>query len=221
MLLKRIVLLSLPAGILGGLYVAGFFDLLAEPERVRAALDELGVWAPILYVSAFAILEPFFVPGLAFMLPGALYFSFAELFWLSWLGSLGAGIVGFSFARFLGRDYAERHMPERLRRYDEGLARHGLRTVILIRLTLFLAPPAHWLLGLSQVRFGAFVLGTAIGFLPGIALITFLIVYLGESFAQGLGKWPPWLFAGVAVAILLALRVRRQRADPRAEADQA
>jgi uncharacterized membrane protein YdjX (TVP38/TMEM64 family) len=130
------------------------------------------------------------------------------LFTLSWLGSIGAGITGFSFARYLGRGYVERHVPDRLRVYDQRLAERGLRTVIVVRLTLFLMPPAHWLLGLSQVRFRSFVLGTAIGFLPGIALTTYIVVFVGGTLGDWLTSRPTgfWIAAAAGLGAVIALR---------------
>ena len=92
-ILKRVALVAGIAAILGALYSSGFFGLITDADRARAALEELGIWAPILYVVAFALLEPFFIPGLAFMIPGSVVFTFPELFAFSWLGSIGAGIV--------------------------------------------------------------------------------------------------------------------------------
>ncbi|MGE4607595.1 MAG: hypothetical protein AAEJ52_12715, partial [Myxococcota bacterium] len=106
-MLKRVALAAGIGGVLVTLYFSGFFELITDRNRASAALEELGIWAPILYVVAFAILEPFFIPGLAFMIPGGFVFSFTELFVLSWLGSIGAGIIGFSFARFMARDFVE------------------------------------------------------------------------------------------------------------------
>lgn len=205
----RIALLVAVLGALGALYATGVFEVVSEPERVRALLGGLGSWAPVLYVLAFALLEPFFVPGVAFIIPGSLVWPFWELFVLSWLGSIGAGVVGFGFARYLGRDYVKRHLPRRLHAYDERLAVRGLRTVIVVRLTLFLAPPAHWLLGLSQVSFSSFLLGSAIGFLPGVAALCFLIAFVGTTFGEWLGDRPPWFWAALAAAIAAAFLLRR------------
>jgi len=219
-MLRRLVLLAAVAGVLTALYTLGFFELLGDPQQARAAIEELGGWAPVLYVLAFALLEPFFVPGIAFIIPGSVVWPLAELFVLSWLGSIGAGIVGFSFARYLGRDYVKDRLPARLHRYDQRLAERGLRTVIIVRLTLFLAPPAHWLLGLSKVRFGAFVLGTALGFLPGIALLTFLVATVGQSLGEYLANRPPGYWIGAAVVGVVGfiairrLRKRRRRQSP-------
>ena len=204
----RFALLGLVASLFTALYFAGFLDLIQEPERARAMLLELGIWAPILYVLAFSLLEPFFVPGIAFIIPGSVVWSFPTLFALSWLGSIGAGIVGFSFARYLGRQYVERHLPARFHEYDQRIADRALRTVILVRLIFFLTPPAHWMLGLSQARFGPFLLGTAIGFLPGMAGLTYLVVFVGETLGGWLGSQPPevWIALGATLVLLLVGR---------------
>ena len=73
--LGKIAVLGAVAGVLGALYAGGFFELLQQPERVRAILEGLGPWAPVLFVAAFSLLEPFFIPGIAFMIPGSLIFS--------------------------------------------------------------------------------------------------------------------------------------------------
>ena len=62
-------------------------------------------------------------------------------------------------------------MPGRVRRFDEEFAAHGLRSVILFRLVFQLGAPTHWLLGLSKVGYGTFLLGTVIGAMPVVALV--------------------------------------------------
>ena len=86
---------------------------------------------------------------------------------------------------------------------------------------LFLAPPAHWLLGLSQVRFAPFVLGTAIGFVPGIGLAAYLIVFVGESLGDWISNRPPGFFAAIIVGFVIANRIRIRIAKKRELAAQA
>jgi uncharacterized membrane protein YdjX (TVP38/TMEM64 family) len=178
-----------------------------EVERFEALLRGLGVWGPILYVLLFALLEPFGVFGIVFVVPGSLVWDFPTLFLLSWLGSVGAGIVGFSFARTIGRDWVSRHLPERMHHFDERLVTHGLRTVVIVRLLFFLTPPAHWMLGLSRVSFGNFVLGTAIGFFPTMALFT----YAGKNVVDAMADRPGWIWLLVIAILALATVFFRRR----------
>ncbi len=210
---KRLVLLGAVALAAVAAYAAGLHERL-DADGMRALLLDLGAWAPVIYVALFALLEPLGVPGIAFVIPASIVWPLWLAFFLSWLGAIAAGVVGFSFARYLARDWVAAHLPERFHRYDERLAERGLTTVILVRLLFFLAPPAHWALGLSRVRFGPFLAGTAIGFVPGIALWT----VAGRSLldwvsAQGAIAW---LAVAAAVLIFVALRrYRRRRASYR------
>lgn len=215
----RAALAVLLIGLIAMLWAVGFFAWVQDAEQVRAALDGLGLWAPVLYVLAFSLLEPLFVPAIVFIIPGAVVFPYGQLLLFSWLGAVGAGVVGFAYARTLGRAFVERHLPPALRKYDDRLAHDGLRTVIFVRLSLFLAPPAHWLLGLSRVDFKTFLLGSAIGFVPGIALLTYLVAFVGESLLDWLGDRPRHEWIGVASGLaLLYVAARMLRSQRRRSA---
>ncbi|MBW2281535.1 MAG: TVP38/TMEM64 family protein [Deltaproteobacteria bacterium] len=170
-MVARLLVLAAVVALVGAAWWGGAFDRL-DAERVRALLAESGAWGPVLYVASFALLEPLGAPGILFILPASFVWPLGAAFALSWIASVCAGIVGFGFARWIARDFVQRHLPERFHRFDRQLAERALRTVIIVRLVFFLAPPAHWVLGVSRVPFGTFVLGSAIGFAPGVALMT-------------------------------------------------
>ena len=187
----------------------GAFDRL-DAGSIEQVIRDAGRWGPVLYVGLFVALEPFGVPGIIFVVPGGLVWSWPTLFLLTWTGATGAGIVGFLFARTLGREFVEARLSDRARRYDEALAENGLRTVIMIRLLFFIAPWAHWLLGLSQVRFRDFVLGTIIGLAPMMALFT----WLGGNAVDWIGDRPVLGTLGlVAIIAAIALGARRFQAS--------
>lgn len=197
--------LVLAAGVLiGAGWQAGVFELFRDPERVRVLLLAWGAWGWLLYVVSFAVIEPLGVPGIVFVVPAGMIWPKPLAFALSLVASVLAGSLGFGFARFLARDWVEARLPPRFRRFDDLLARRGLQAVILIRLVFFLAPPAHWVLGLSKVSYRTFLIGSAIGFVPGIAALTFL----GGGVVEWLLARPPWVWVVVAGAVALALVVR-------------
>lgn len=100
---------------------------------------------------------------------------------LSWLGVMLAGCVAFGVARWMGRGWVQARLPARLRQWDDRLAAHGFRTVLVMRLLFFTFGPMQLMLGVSQVRFGAFLLGSAIGLAPVVVV---------ESFVGGnLARW--------------------------------
>ncbi len=212
----RIGLVLAALGLLAVGWWAGLFELLSDPDRTTELLRSLGPWGYVLYVASFSLLEPFFVPGILFILPATVIWPGWLAFVLSLLGSTGAGIVGFTFARLLARDWVTERIPDRLRQYDERLATHGLRTVIIVRLVLFLMPPAHWALGISRVDFPKFVLGSVIGFIPGIAMLT----YLGGSLFELLREQPPetWRWIGISAFVLFVGNQIRKRRRAQSEA---
>jgi uncharacterized membrane protein YdjX (TVP38/TMEM64 family) len=208
---KRVALLVVAVACIAALHATGMLDVWGEPERAKAMLLDMRGWGYLLYVGCFALLEPFGIPGAAFVLSAGLVWSTPVAFTLSLVGGVGAGIVGFSVARFLARDWISARLPQRFRRFDDRIAQRGLMTVILVRLVFFLAPPSHWVLGLSNVRFATFVFGTAIGVLPGMALLTLAGALGGEWLA---GQQPiVWGLALVAVTAWLAARRFRRRRE--------
>ncbi len=183
-----------------------------SPEALEAFFRDHGALGPFVYVLLFSLLQPFGVFGFLFIAAGSLVWDVWTLFFVSWLGAIGAGIVGFGFARSFGRGFAERHLPAAARRYDDRLARNAFTGVVVVRLVAGLWQPAHFLLGLSKVGFAPFVLGTAIGFAPQIAVLS----YTGSEAVEWLSSRPSgpsrWLLPLAAAAAVAFLLVRRRRA---------
>ena len=214
-MVARLVVLAAVVALVGAAWWGGWLDRL-DAEWFRSLLTESGPWGPVLYVASFALLEPLGAPGILFIIPASFVWPLAVAFALSWMASVCAGIVGFSFARWIARDFVQRHLPERFHRFDRQLAERALWTVIVVRLVFFLAPPAHWVLGVSRVPFGTFVLGTAIGFAPGVALMTVAGPGLVE-FWNSVERPGLWIGLAVLVFALGRRAIRRFRSRSRRE----
>jgi uncharacterized membrane protein YdjX (TVP38/TMEM64 family) len=216
---KRIlVLAALLAAVLAA-WGLGLHEAI-DRESLREAVTAGGPWGPIVFVALFSVLEALGVPGLVFIGVAIVVWPPWQAFLLIWAGAVGAGCVGFAFARTIGRSFVVAHLPERFRRFDARLATSGLRYVIAVRLVFYLATPAHWLIGLSGVPFRTVFAGSLIGFLPPSALWTFA----GGTFFEWIGRQPPLTFAAVAAvvgALVVARRVwrRRRSAVPDARGD--
>ena len=186
------------AGVLCVLWWTGALADLAQPERIRALLTETGVVGPLLFLVAFATLQPFGLPGMTFMIPAALVWPPALAIALCLGGAVGAGALAFALARWIGPDAILARLPESLRRRTLAAQASGFRTVLVVRLLFFLFPPAHWALGISGIRFGPFVLGSALGFAPWMT-----VWILGtREFAHQLERLPVWEAVGLGVALL-------------------
>jgi uncharacterized membrane protein YdjX (TVP38/TMEM64 family) len=210
------VLLALAA--LGGIVAAhqlGLLEQFGDPRRATAALAALGGWGYVTFVVAYAVLQPFGVPGTVFILAAPLIWPWPLAFALSMAGTMAASVVGFSFARFVARDFVAERIPSRFRRYEDALAARGLTTVFVLRLVFWMPPLLHAFLGVSKVGFWTHFWGS----LAGYAAPLFLVSFFGEKLFDALQAGSPELFAAMgAGALLLALglwgihRCRRRRA---------
>jgi uncharacterized membrane protein YdjX (TVP38/TMEM64 family) len=210
---KRVLLLVLLLGVAATVWLTGAYEY-ANVDSVRAAVEGAGFWGPVLFVLLFGLEGLGIVPGLLFMLTAIVLWPPGQALILNWLGALMAGIVGFTYARTLGREFIAARLPERIRRFERRVVERSLRTVIVIRLAFFISPPAHWALGLSPVSFGNFVLGSAIGNVPWVLGITLLGAPLLDWFANQSREM--WLNLALTVLLaLLAWRIwRRQEGRP-------
>jgi uncharacterized membrane protein YdjX (TVP38/TMEM64 family) len=190
-------------------YRLGAFWYLGDASRLRDLVLEMGPAGPLLFIVMFSAFEAFGLPGVVFVGAAALVWPLWLAILFSWAGGLGAAVLGFFFARTIGRDWVQRRMPERFRRYDEHILGRGFASVLIARLLFFMAPPVHWMFGLSSVKSPVYVAGTALGLLPGIVLVSFS----GKSLFDYLATQPPkvWIVAALilAAAIFAARRLRQ------------
>ncbi len=138
------------------------------PERLQTLIESSG-WAGVaVFVVGYAVLVLVPTPAsLLTILGGALF----GLWWgavLAWAGALLGAYGGFVLGRRLGRPAVDRLLRGRLEQADQTLARHGLVAVLAVRLVpLFPFTPLNYACGLLGVRRSDYVLGTAVGIVPG------------------------------------------------------
>ena len=131
-------------------------------------------------------------------------------FWLAlplvYLGSLLGASVGFWLARRLGRDALRRLGGARTAALNERLARQGLVTVLSARVAPVVPFTAvNYAAGLSDISRRTYVLGTAVGIVPG----TITYVAMG-AFASARMSWPfEVATAGLLIVGMAAILRRR------------
>ena len=174
--------------------VFGAPDLAAVRSRVEAA----GVWGPALYFALYVALATVPSPiGLVTATGGALFGLWAGA-GLSLAGALVGATLSFGVGRLLGREAVDRLIRGRLARVDALLADHGLAAVLVVRLVPLVPFIAiNYAAGLSQVRFRHYLLGSAIGMVPGSLAYAALGAY-GTS---------PWGLAAAGSALILLIVV--------------
>lgn len=196
----------------------GLLARFADPGALSRSLVALGAWGQLAFVLAYAVLQPFGVPGTVFIVAAPLIWPWETAFALSMAGTMAASVVGFSFARFVARDWVSPRIPARLRRYDEALERSGFGAVVVLRLVLWMPQALHWFLGVSKVGFWTHLWGSFLGYVPPLLAVSYVG---GEMFdAAGRmrpGAWPimaGFTAASVLVAVLARAWERRRRLAP-------
>ncbi|MEZ4295008.1 MAG: VTT domain-containing protein [Polyangiaceae bacterium] len=211
---RQVARIAVVAAVAVGLVVAyrtGLFELFGEPRRVKQALVELGPWGYVAFVGAYAALQPFGVPGTVFILAAPLIWPWPVAFALSMAGTMAASVVGFSFARFVARDWVSKRVPARFKRYEEALEKRGFATVLTLRFVFWMPPMLHVFFGVSRVPFWTHFWGSFFGYLVPLLATA----YFGERVFDAMRDAPAEVWGGVAAGMLVVgagvWLVRRRR----------
>jgi uncharacterized membrane protein YdjX (TVP38/TMEM64 family) len=175
--------------------------LTADGLRDAVGADEW--YGPIAYVAT--VVGGMFLPipkvvllGLGGVLFGTWYgFAYA------WIGQVLGMTALFVVARFGLRAFAQRFVHAHLeaaRRIDAHLAESGIWTVAALRLFYFMGTPLSIMLSTTRLRLAQFVVGTAIGVIPAVALA----VASGDTVASG-GTAVTAAVIGAALVLVVGL----------------
>ena len=203
------------------LLVLGRFGGRYVPEFV-ARIRSFGALGPAVYVLGYTVAMVAGIPAsLLTLAAGAIFGLWAGTLWALLGATLGAS-AAFLVARYVARDRVEKRVAgePRFAAIDRAIAADGRRIVFLLRLS-----PAvpftllNYLLGLTQVRFADFLLGS-VGMLPATVLYVYSGKVAGDVAAAAGGAGPArgagyyavialGLLATVAVTVLVTRIARR------------
>jgi uncharacterized membrane protein YdjX (TVP38/TMEM64 family) len=180
-------------------------------DRLGAWLATAGLWAPLLFILIYALGVCLFIPGSLLTVLGAAIFGPYRGFVYVWIGAMLGASGAFLIGRYLGRDFAASLIGDRLRKYDEGMERHGFATVLYLRLVYFPFTPLNFGMGLTRVRFGDYLWGTGLGILVGTFIFTFFVGTIKDVWVSGqwgrLLSWQVFLSLGLFVFSLFIPRI--------------
>ena len=190
------------AVVVAGLVLAqrlGLFELFGEPARIKQTLVDLGPWGYLVFVLAYAALQPFGLPGTVFVFAAPLLWPWPVAFALSMTGTMAASVVGFSFARFVARDFVEKRIPARFRKYDEALAKRAFWTIVVLRFVFWMPPLLHAFFGVSKVRFWTHVWGSFVGYFVPLLLVS----YFGRKIVDLVSGLDAKAWGGIAASVVV------------------
>lgn len=153
-----------------------------DVEAVQRAVAATGAWGPVVYVLLHVVLT--LVPVSKNLLSGVAgaLFGLAGGLAISWVASMLSALVGFAIARRLGRDAVAELTGPRIDKAEDIMRQQGVLAVIVARLTPVLPfTIVNYGAGVSAVSLRDFLVGTAIGILPGTVAYAALGAAAGAS----------------------------------------
>jgi uncharacterized membrane protein YdjX (TVP38/TMEM64 family) len=155
-----------------------------DPKVLRSMIEPFGSLAPLIFIGIYTIATLFFLPGTPITIAsGILFGKFLGTFYTIIGATLGATLA-FLVTKFLGEEFVEDILKGKFKKlysYDKKIEENGFLTVLILRLLpLFPFNGLNFAFGLTKVKLKDYILGTALGIIPG----TFVLAYLGDSLAE-------------------------------------
>jgi uncharacterized membrane protein YdjX (TVP38/TMEM64 family)/rhodanese-related sulfurtransferase len=174
-----------------------------DPAVIENSISELGAWAPLVYVTLFAVGSVLFVPGVIFGLAGGALFG---PLYGAILNLAGAGLgatAAFLAARYLAAGRVRRKAGGRIERVITGVEAEGWRFVAFVRLVpVFPFNLVNYALGLTRIPLTHYVLATLCCMAPG----TLAYTWMGHAGREALaGNAVAVRYGLIALALLAAV----------------
>ena len=139
-----------------------------------------GAWGALLLIVAFALGELLHIPGMVFVFAAVL--AYGQL-WGGVVGYLGAVVsVCFSFGvvRGVGGQALDGIKKPWVKKILSNLDTRPLRTVVVLRIVLWMSPQLNYALALTGISFRNYLLGSAFGLIWPIVIMALFFEELRE-----------------------------------------
>jgi uncharacterized membrane protein YdjX (TVP38/TMEM64 family) len=173
-----------------------------SPKDLQLWLQQMGLWAPVLYILIYSIATIFMLPSTPLNLSGgAIFGAVWGTVWTS-IAAIIAAVLSFGFSRTIGRNFVEQKLAGKWESIDREIDRGGFFYMFAIRL-LPLIPYgiANFAAGLTSIKFRDYFWGTLLGTVPGI--LPFVMMGAGLT-ALKQGDVLPVLVGLALVGVLVA-----------------
>ena len=190
-------------------------DMLSMETIERWTL-QAGVWAPIVFMLAYAVSTVLFIPAVPITLAGGALFGPLWGTVYNMVGATVGAILAFAVSKYLASQWVRRLMGGRLKTLYDGVEAEGWEFVAFTRLVpIFPFNALNYALGLTPIKFAHYAIATFVFMLPGAFAYTY-VGYAGkEAFTDSEGALQKILIAAglVVFAVFLARIVRKMRAS--------
>ena len=189
-----------------------------DPTDIQAFVAGFGPWALVVYIALFALLPAMFFPVAVLALAGGLLFGLWAGSMYTFLGAMINCTVMFWLARTVGYEKVKSLVESRLsdkwqNRLNAAAGREGFLLLIILR--LIPAVPynlINYAFGLTRMSYGAYLLGSAMGIIPG----TLVFINIGDK-AMDVTSPGFWVAMGLLVLLLVVTTVLGKKLFPNKE----
>jgi len=154
---------------------AALYDILHDPHQLKEILTSFGPYSPLVFILiqlSQVVIAP--IPGGAVEFLGGYLFGIGAGLLYNMIGLLLGSWLAFSLARIFEKWVVERFVsPETLRKFDYLIGHEG----VILSFLLFLIPcfpkdALCYILGLTPMGLGIFLIISTIGRIPGTLMAT-------------------------------------------------
>lgn len=186
--------------------------------RLNELFDRLGPLGLLVFVILYVVNAALLGPAWLLTLVAGLAFGLVKGILVVWIAATAAAALAFLVARYFARSRVEKlaRRNENFEAVDRAIAKNGWKVVLLLRISPFFPYTiANYLYGLTAVRFVPYVLATAAGILPMVAIYVSIGAAGREAVEAAAGGGPgsaaEWIVfaAGVACTVAAAVIITR------------
>lgn len=173
-------------------------------------VEHLGPWGVVIFIGAYALATVLFLPGWIFTVSAGLIYGIVGGTLIALTGAVIGASLSFLIARYLLRrnieDFSNRN--PRFKAIDQAIGQQGWKIIGLLRLSpLIPFNLSNYLYGITSIRFGAYVIVSAICMIPGTLLYAYLGAIGKASVSGGASQRSPWQYVLLAVGLVATILV--------------
>ena len=150
----------------------------ADPYRIRAIVQQWGLYGILLYVVLFSVGLLLYIPGTLFIIAAGLAYGNVWGIAVAMLGANIAVNMSFYFVRLIGGTPFESHSHPLVEKLLRTLHSSPVINISIMRFVLGTSSGLNYLLALSAVKPGQHFLGSFLGMLVPVGTVAYLSDWL-------------------------------------------
>lgn len=193
--------------------------------KIQTLLAEGANWQqlhwlmPVVILLYVALLSVMFPLTLLVIATGFLFDPFLAMLCAT-TGTLASSAVSFFIGHYVGREAIEKHGGARIKKAESFMRDNAINSMVVINL-LPIAPftLTNMLAGAFRMRFFSYMVGSAIGIIPGLLAVILVGGQLGKIL-QASEPSQIWQGVGIILLVMSALLILIYRVSKRKDADK-